>query len=225
MDPNDTNSQLQAWPLFVMEQIMSSQGSTMPNTPTQQSVGPVMGQHHQPPPSCNNHSARRRTGDRYPNNVIPGSSGTTTSGQSIKDTGVGWAQRPLSCNPSMLDRNPAIQQKQRKPYNRDRSGPSPRRIRTDEVPVVEWQSMLISQSIHYILSTIPYRKRNSKWFECPCCSPTGTIDLVDIGTINVVDISTIDFTVDIGEIWAISIATCRANGSSCPSYVGLDRHS
>ncbi|KAF8814855.1 hypothetical protein BYT27DRAFT_7205850 [Phlegmacium glaucopus] len=223
MDPNDTNSQLQAWFLFMIQQIIASQGATIPHPSMQHSVGPVMGQHYQhpyqPPPSRSQHSGRHRTEARYPNHCIPRSSGTTSRGWSTNNTGTGSAHTPPPSNASMLDSN-LVQARRSRPYDRDRSGPSirrPRRPRTDlsvyAVPLVEAQSMLISQSIHYLLSTTLYSKHNSRWIEYPRCSSiAGAIDAADIGTIS---------TVDIG---AISITTCRANGSSCHTYVGLDGH-
>ncbi|KAF8814853.1 hypothetical protein BYT27DRAFT_7205846 [Phlegmacium glaucopus] len=146
MDPNDTNSHLQAWFLSMIHQMLVSQGSTMPNTPTQQSVGPVMGQHHQhqyqPPSSRNQHSRRSRT-ETQNRNFLPGSSGTTTSGKSINNAGAGSAQRSPSANPLIVDCN-QMQQRGRKPYDRNRSRPSIRRLHTDlsvyEVPITEMQT-------------------------------------------------------------------------------------
>ncbi|KAF8814861.1 hypothetical protein BYT27DRAFT_7205873 [Phlegmacium glaucopus] len=110
------------------------------------SVGPVMGQHYQyqyqPPPSSN--QWRRRTEARYhSNHIVPQLSGTTRRGWSTNNEGAGSAQTPPSSNSPMADGN-RPQKRQRKPYDRDHSGPSrrrPRRRRSDlsvyEVPIVE----------------------------------------------------------------------------------------
>ncbi|KAF8814840.1 hypothetical protein BYT27DRAFT_7334333 [Phlegmacium glaucopus] len=107
------------------------QGSTMPSTPVQRSVGPIMGQQlrhqHQPPPSRNQHNGRRRTEARYGAET---SSGPPSRDRSICNAGAGSTQRPPSSYPSIVDGN-LIQTKRSKPYDRDRSGPSLRRLRTD----------------------------------------------------------------------------------------------
>lgn len=174
-----------------MQQLLA--GITMPSTPMQHSVGPVMGQQHQhqhqAPPSRNQHSGRRRAEAQNWRNTLPESLGSTTRGRSTDNAGAGSAQRSPSRNPSVVNRNPTMQQRQRKPYDRDRSNPSLRRQRTK--PVGVWGPHDAFGSIHHLLPTTLYSRRNGTWFEYPCCNP-------------------------------ISISTCCADVDSCIGYVGFD---